>query len=68
MLVGAYCVDSTPGFTAWLLLVVSAILGCTATQAFNDYEDREGDALNAAFRLLQRAGCSPRPCSGAADC
>jgi 4-hydroxybenzoate polyprenyltransferase len=59
MLVGAYCVDSTPGFTNWVLLVISAIVGCTATQAFNDYEDREGDAKNAAFRPLPAGRLQP---------
>jgi 4-hydroxybenzoate polyprenyltransferase len=59
MLVGAYCVDSTPGVSAWLLLVVSAISGCAATQAFNDYEDREVDAQNAAFRPLPAGRLQP---------
>lgn len=59
MLVGAHAVDPTPGLGNWLMLIVSATLGCTATQAFNDYEDREVDARNAGFRPLPAGRLRP---------
>lgn len=60
MLVGAHAVDANLGWGDWLTLIVSALLGCTATQAFNDYEDREVDALNAGFRPLPAGRLRPQ--------
>lgn len=59
MLVGAHVIDPAPGLGTWLILLVSALLGCTATQAFNDYEDRDVDALTADFRPLPSGRLQP---------
>lgn len=60
MVAGAASVTTslTPGL--WAALVASAVLGCAATQSFNDYEDREVDARNASFRPLPSGRLSPR--------
>ncbi|PRP92854.1 prenyltransferase [Enhygromyxa salina] len=44
----------------WLVLPVAALVGCAATQCFNDYEDREIDAVNAAFRPIPSGGLEAR--------
>lgn len=51
MLAGAY---ARADVSTWrlVLLIVAATLGCAATQSFNDYEDRDADAVNAGFRPL----------------
>lgn len=57
MLVGAFSASVTiqgHGVT----LVLAALLGCAATQCFNDYEDREVDALNASFRPIPSGSLS----------
>jgi 4-hydroxybenzoate polyprenyltransferase len=51
MLVGA-CGISTGLRDSWLVLAVSACLGCAAIQCFNDYEDRHVDAHNANWRPI----------------
>lgn len=55
MLVGAYSASEQLDEYA-PLLVLAALLGCAATQCFNDYEDREVDALNASFRPIPSGG------------
>ena len=57
MLVGAFSASVTIGGHG-LTLVLAALLGCAATQCFNDYEDREVDALNASFRPIPSGGLS----------
>ncbi len=59
MLVGAYAVPAGIGWHA-VGLVLCAILGCAATQAFNDYEDRQVDKENASFRPIPSGRLSPR--------
>jgi 4-hydroxybenzoate polyprenyltransferase len=51
MLAGAYSAPSVP--TPRLVMVLAAALvGAAFTQAYNDYEDRDTDRINAPFRPL----------------
>ncbi len=61
MIAGAYSV--VPGAGArWRLALVPlvAFLGCAVTQSFNDYEDRDVDAVNAPFRPLPSKRLEPK--------
>nr|WP_255216381.1 UbiA family prenyltransferase [Pseudenhygromyxa sp. WMMC2535] len=58
MLVGACAASSQLG-ELWGVLALASILGCAATQCFNDYEDREVDGQNAAFRPIPSGVLAP---------
>jgi 4-hydroxybenzoate polyprenyltransferase len=61
MIAGAY--SALPSASSrWRLAIVPlvAFLGCAVTQSFNDYEDREVDAVNAAFRPLPSKRLEPQ--------
>lgn len=57
--VGAYSGGRPEGWVL-LYLLLSAVLGCACTQAFNDYEDRAVDRINAPFRPIPSGRISPR--------
>ena len=57
--VGAYSGGRPEGWVL-LYLLLSAVLGCACTQAFNDYEDRDVDRINAPFRPIPSGRISPR--------
>lgn len=57
--VGAYSGGRPEGWVL-LYLLLGAVLGCACTQAFNDYEDREVDLINAPFRPIPSGRISPR--------
>ena len=59
MLAGAYAYEGAPSWRL-LVLLAAAVLGCAVTQSFNDYEDREVDAINAPFRPLPAGRLEPR--------
>lgn len=51
ILVGACAADACfPSM--WPMLTIAAVLGCAATQCFNDFEDRVVDHSNAPFRPI----------------
>ena len=56
---GAYAAPAELGWP-WLGLGLASLLGCAATQAFNDYEDRNVDKQNASFRPIPSGRLSPR--------
>jgi 4-hydroxybenzoate polyprenyltransferase len=60
MIAGAYSTVPEPS-ARWRLAVVPlvALLGCAVTQSFNDYEDRDVDAVNAPFRPLPAKRLTP---------
>jgi 4-hydroxybenzoate polyprenyltransferase len=60
MLVGSYAADPTLGSKYSLILCICAVLGCAATQSYNDYGDREVDAQNADFRPIPSQRLSAR--------
>jgi 4-hydroxybenzoate polyprenyltransferase len=60
MVAGAY--SQLPAESArWRLALVPlvALLGCAVTQSFNDFEDRDVDAVNAPFRPLPAKRLEP---------
>lgn len=60
MLVGAHSATRSLDVPLWGCLIAAAVLGCAATQAFNDFEDRHVDATNAPFRPLPSGRLSAR--------
>ncbi len=60
VLAGAFAASPSINVGMWGLLIVAATLGCAATEAFSDYEDRESDARNSSIRPLPSGRLSAR--------